>query len=68
MTYFVEIEDQIQLADIVEVFVEDFDEIVNGLQVHQVVVVDVYADAKVQACVATVDNLEVAELTKTRRE
>ena len=45
-----------------KVFVEDFDEIVNGLEIHKVVVVDVDADAKVEASVTAVDYLEVAEL------
>lgn len=45
-----------------EVLVEHLDKVVDGLQVAQVVVVHVHADAEVQARVPTVDYLEVAEL------
>lgn len=45
-----------------EVLVEHLDEVVYGLQVAQVVVVDVDADAEVETRVTTVDYLEVAEL------
>lgn len=37
-------------------------EVVDGLQVGQVVVVDVHADAEVEAGVASVNDLEVPEL------
>lgn len=40
----------------------DLHEVVDGLQVGQVVVGDVDADAEVEAGVAAVDDLEVAEL------
>lgn len=47
-----------------EILVEHFDEIVNRLQVAQVVVVDVDADAEVETRIATVHDFEVAELRK----
>lgn len=40
----------------------DLHEVVDGLQVGQVVVGDVDADAEVEAGIAAVDDLEVAEL------
>lgn len=42
-------------------------EVVDGLQVGQVVVVDVHADAEVEAGVASVNDLEVPELRAERR-
>jgi len=43
---------------------EHLDEVMDGLEVAEVVVVDVDTDAKVEAGVAAVDDLEVAELDK----
>ncbi len=45
-----------------KVLVEHFYEIVDGLQVAEVVVVDVHADAEVEACVAAVDDFKIAKL------
>lgn len=50
-----------------EVLVEHLHEVMDGLQVAQVVVVHVHADAKVQASVTTVDYLKVAELKTGRK-
>ena len=36
----------------------------NGLQVCQVIVLQVHTDAEEQSSVATIDNLEVSELNK----
>ena len=49
---FVEVEDQIQLADVVEVLVEDFDEVVNGLQMGEIVVSHIRAQAEVKTRVS----------------
>jgi len=49
-----------------EVFVEHLHEVVNGLQIAQVVVVYVHADAEVQTRIASVDDLEVAELQRQK--
>lgn len=45
-----------------EVLVEDFDKVVDGLQVIQIVVGDIYADAEVQAGVSSINDFEVAKL------
>lgn len=37
-------------------------EVVDSLQIGQVVVIDVHADAEVETGVASVDDLEIAEL------
>lgn len=58
----VEVEHEVQLADVVEVLVEHLHEVVDGLQVAEIVVVHVHADAEVQPCVAPVHDLEVTEL------
>lgn len=42
-------------------------EVVDGLQIRQVVVVDVHTDAEVEAGVASVNDLEVPELRAERR-
>ena len=59
---FVEVENQVQFADVVEILVEDFDEVVDGLEIHEVVVADVDADAKVESRVSSVHDLEVSKL------
>jgi len=46
----------------VEVFIENFDKVVNGLEVRQIVVSYVNTDTEVETGVATVNNLEVSKL------
>lgn len=41
--------------------------VVDGLQIGQVVVIDIHADAEVQASIASVDDLKVPELWTERR-
>lgn len=60
----VEVEHQVYFTDIVEVFIYHFYEVVYGLTIGQIVVVDVQADAEVEASVAPVDDLEGPELHK----
>lgn len=60
----VEVEDQVQLADVAEEGVEDLDEEVDGLEEGELVVVCVDAGAKEEAGVPAVDDLVVAELDK----
>lgn len=60
----VEVEDEIELADVAKEGVEDLDEEVNGLEVGELVVVCVHADAKEEAGVAAVDDFVVAKLDK----
>lgn len=62
-----EVEDDIQLADIAEVLVEVFHEQVDQLQVQQLIIVDVDAHCEVQALVPLVDYLEVVELSSRGR-
>lgn len=57
----VEVEDQIQFADVAEESVEDLDEEVNGLEEGELVVVRVDASAEEEARVPPVDDLIVAE-------
>lgn len=58
----IKVEDKVEFTDIVEIFVEDFNKVVDCFEVAQVIVVDVDADAEVEAGIATVHNFEVAEL------
>jgi hypothetical protein len=48
----------------VEVFVENFDKVVDGFQVIQVVIHDVDTNAEVETGVSSVDNLEISEFNK----
>lgn len=43
-------------------------EVVDGLEIGQIVVVDVHADAEVEASIASVDDLEVPELWAERSQ
>jgi hypothetical protein len=45
-----------------------FYEVVDGLEIGQIVVVDIHADAEVEASVASVDDLEVPELWAERSQ
>lgn len=58
----VEVEDEVELADVAEEGVEDLDEEVDGLEVGQLVVVGVDARAEEQPRVPPVHDLVVAEL------
>lgn len=60
----VEVEDQVQLADVAEEGVEDLDEEVDGLEEGELVVVGVDAGAEEEAGVPPIDDLVVAELDK----
>lgn len=60
----VEVEDQVQLADVAEEGIEDLDEEVDGLEEGELVVVRVDAGAEEEAGVPPVDDLVVAELDK----
>jgi len=50
----------------VKVFIENFYKVVNSLEVRQVVVCYIDADAEVEACVSSVDDFEVTELQPTQ--
>ena len=45
-----------------EEFVENFNKVVYGFKIGQVVVIKVNTDTEIQASVTTVNNLEVTEL------
>jgi len=62
--HLVEVEHQVQLAHVVKVLVEHLHKVVDGLEVVQVVVAHVHTDAKVEAGVPPVDDLEVSKLDK----
>jgi len=60
--HLVEVEDQVELADVAEEGVEHLDEEVDRLEEGQLVVVGVDAGAEEEARVPAVDDLVVAEL------
>lgn len=60
----VEVEHEVELADVAEKGVEDLDEKVDGLEVGELVVVGVDAGAEKETGVPAVDDLVVAELDK----
>ena len=47
-----------------EIFIKNLNKVVDGLQVVEIVIIDINADAEVKAGIATVDNLEVSKLDK----
>lgn len=51
-----------------EVFVEYFYKVMNGLQIAQVIVVDIHTDAEVETRIASIYNFEIAKLHDGRRE
>lgn len=60
--YLVKVKDEIEFADVSKEGIEDFDKEVDGLEVGEFVVVGVDAQAKEESRIATVHDLEVAEL------
>jgi hypothetical protein len=58
----VEVEDEVELADVAEEGVEDLDEEVDALEVGELVVVGVDAGAEEEAGIPPVDDLVVPEL------
>jgi len=53
----VEVEHEVQLTDVPEELIEDFNEEVDGFEVSELVVVGVDADTEEEPCVAAVHNL-----------
>lgn len=49
-----------------EVFIEYFHKVMNGLQIAQVIVVNVYTDAEVETRIASIYNFEIAKLQGER--
>ena len=62
----VEVEHQVQLAHVAEVVIQDLHKQVDALQVGQLVVGHVHAEAKVQPRIAAVDHLVGLELRTAR--
>ena len=58
----VEVEHQIKFTHIVEVFIEHFNKVMNCLQVAEIIVIYINADAEVQSCISSVHNFKVAKL------
>ena len=48
----------------IKIFIENFNEVMDRLQVEEIVVRHVHADAEVEASVAAVHNFEVSEFNK----
>jgi hypothetical protein len=57
ITHLVEVEDQIQLADIAEELIQHFHEEVNRLKIREFVVVRIYARAEEEPSIPAVDDL-----------
>jgi len=60
----VEVEDEIQLADGGEEFIQQFNEEMNRLQIRQLVVVHIHTVREVKTCVTTIDDLVPTELNE----
>ena len=61
-TYLVEIEDQIQLANIPKKAIQHLHKEMYCLQIRQLVVVGIHTDTEEQACVAAINYFQGAEL------
>lgn len=61
--YFVKVEDEVQLADVAKVAVQQLDKEVDALQQSKLVVTHIHAQRKVEASVAPVDYFVGAELS-----
>lgn len=66
--YLEEVKDEVQLAHVAEVGIQDLDKQVNGLEVEQLVVGLVNARAEEKPRVPPVDDLRALELDKVRLE
>lgn len=60
--YLVKIENQIKLTNIMEVFVQYLNEVMNSFQVAEIIVVHIDANTKVQASISTINNFEITKL------
>ena len=60
--HLVEVEHQIKLADVAEVVIQDLHKEVDGLQVCELIICDVYTEAEVQPSVPHVNDLVGLEL------
>ena len=69
-----EIKDKVKLTNVTEVSIENFDELLDDLKVHQLVVFVVNETNKAEGSIATVDDLailpfdEVAHLATTLQD
>ena len=62
LLHLMEVEDQIELADIAEVVVQNLHKQVNRLQICELIVCHIYAEAEVQPGISPVDDLVGLEL------
>ena len=62
MTYFIKIKHQIELTNIMEIFIQDFNKIVYGFEIVEVIIHDIDTNTKIQSCISTVHNFKVSEL------
>ena len=62
LLHLMEVEDQIELADIAEVVVQNLHKQVNRLQICELIVRHIYAEAEVQPGISPVDDLVRLEL------
>lgn len=52
-----EIEDEIELADIAKIFIQDFYKGVNEFEYNKFIIILIHNSNKVQTCISLVDNL-----------
>jgi len=65
--YLVEVKNNIELADIAEVLVEQLHKQVDGLHQKKLVVINIYPKNKIQARIPPVNNLKVLVLHSHRK-
>lgn len=59
---FIEIKYQVQFTDIVKIFIKNFYEVVYGLQVAKIIIINIHTYAKVKTRITTVNNFKVTKL------
>ena len=45
-----------------EVFIENFDKIVNRLQIWQIIIIDIDTNAEIKSSISSVNNFKISEL------
>ena len=56
-----------RLTDVAEVLIQYLYKVVDGLEIAEVVVLEVKTEAEIQTSISLVDNLEVMELVEQER-
>ena len=62
VAYLVEVKNKVQFANVAEILVENFDEIVNGFEISEIIIPYIHTDTKVEPSITPINNFIIAEL------